>query len=398
MKLTTFASALLLGIGAAISPNLMAADAPALPPSLFLPELILPTDDIPASSEPEKLRKKYFAFSDSDFTYEYEGQQKTIDQFIDEANVRSFLILKDGKIVYERNVFPYSRWSKHQSWSVNKQILSALVGIAIEEGAISSVEDPMDQYDPRLAVNGFAGITFRQALQMSSGISYNEQEDRYNLFFDVINDYYSFGRSGATLVDKTTAPELTQAYEPDSKWQYASINSQAIAMGLTAAINKPLQEYLYEKLFDPMGIADESKILVDGDDTEFTFCCLYATSRTYAAIGLLYSNYGFYNGKQIIPADWVRLSTSFDDPTSWTGAEGVSPEGNTSDLFGFAYHWWPLKGEREDFTALGVYGQSIHILPKQNTVIVRLSGDYDTPDAHRIEAVVLGRAIADYLD
>lgn len=372
---------------------------PILPPSLFLPELVIPRDDIPAAAEPKPLKKIWWAFSDKKFSYEFEGQPKTIDDFIDEANVRSFLIVKDGKIVYERNIFPYSKRSKHQSWSINKQILSALVGIAIGEGKIDSVEDPMGKYDPRLNVNGFEGVTFRQALQMSSGINYNEKEDRFNLFFDVITNLYSFGTSGATLVDKTLAPELTRAYEPDSKWEYASINSQAIAMALTAAINVPLQEYLYDKLLNPLGVSDESSILVDGDDNEFTFCCFYATSRTYAMFGLLYANQGFYNGQQIIPADWVRLSTSFDDPTSWTGAEGVAPEGNAGiELFGFAYHWWPLDGTRNDFTALGVYGQSIHILPEQNTVIVRLSGDFDTEDAHRVEAVTLGRAIADYLD
>jgi CubicO group peptidase (beta-lactamase class C family) len=86
-----------------------------------------------------------------------------------------------------------------------------------------------------------------------------------------------------------------------------------------------------------------------------------------------------------------------DDPHSWSG-EHVNPEGICSDNFGFAYHWWPLKGDRGDFTALGVFGQSIHVLPKQNTVVGRTSGDFKVEDAHREEALVLGRAIADYLD
>lgn len=375
------------------------ADSPLLPPALFLPELLIPRDNIPASAEPKPLSKTWKKFPDSGFTYEFEGSDKTLDDFISDADVRSFMILKDGRIVYERNVFPYSKNHRHQSWSINKQILSALVGIAIGEGRIDSVEDRMDKYDPRLSKNGFQGVTFRQALQMSSGINYQEKEDRFTLFFDVITDIYTFSSSGATLVDKTLAPELTQAYAPDSKWQYASINSQAIAMALTAAINEPLQQYLYEKLLNPLGVSDESAILVDGDDNEFTFCCFYATTRTYAKFGQLYASGGYHNGQQIVPADWVRLSTSFDDPTSWTGEEGVAPEGNKGvELFGFAYHWWPLAGERNDFTALGVYGQSIHILPQQNTVIVRLSGDFDAEDAHRVEAVMLGRAIADYLD
>jgi CubicO group peptidase (beta-lactamase class C family) len=367
----------------------------ALPPELFLPEQVLNSDIIPPSWNPTQIEKIHKGFSEDDFTYEYKGQQKHLADFFSEAEVRSFLIMKDGKIVYEYYMPPYNRYSKQQSWSIAKQILSILVGIAIDEGVIDSVEDPMDQYDPRLRSNGFAGVSFRQALQMSSGISYDEQNDRFQLFFDIIENNYTLGSSGYTLVEKTTAPELVQEYAPDSRWEYASINSQAIAMALTAAVGEPLQDYLWKKLWDPMGMEDGAKILIDREHTEFTFCCHYTTTRSYAAIGQLYANGGYYNGKQIVSQDWIRLSTTLDDPHSW---EQVNPEGVSSDTFGFAYHWWPLKGDRGDFTALGVYGQSIHVLPKQDTVVVRTSGDFEVEGSHKEEAVVLGRAIADYLD
>jgi CubicO group peptidase (beta-lactamase class C family) len=282
---------------------------------------------------------------------------------------------------------------------MSKQMLSAMIGIAIEEGAIGSVEDPMDQYDSRLAENGFAGISFRQALQMSSGVTHSEQEDSVNLFLDVIADYYSFGLTGYNLIDKTTDPKLIQGYEPDSKWEYTNLNSQALVMALSGAVNRPYHEYLYEKLLNPLGVSSETKILADGEQNEFTFCCTYATSRTYAAFGQLFLNGGFYNGEQIIPEAWVRLSTTFNDPTSWTPEEGVRLDGvDGITPFGFAYHWWPLTGGRGDFTTLGVYGQSIHILPEQDTVVVRLSGDFDSADAHSVETIAFGRAIADYMD
>jgi CubicO group peptidase (beta-lactamase class C family) len=371
----------------------------SIPPELFLPELVLPQLTLPISAEPARLTKARHPAPIDHIHYEYNGETKTLNQFIADAKVRSFLVLKDGEIVYERNIFPYSQWSLHQSWSISKQILSAVIGIAIEEGAIDSIEDPMDRYDARLAENGFAGVSFRQALQMSSGILYDEKPDRYNLFMEVISNFYSFGSLGSNLVENTITPELTRAYKPDSRWQYASINSQALSMALSGAINRPYHEYLYEKLLSPLGVSSETKILVDGDYNDFGFCCIYATSRTYAAIGEMYLNDGYYNGKQIVPAQWVRLSTTFDDPTSWKPEEGVTVEGvNEVAPFGFAYHWWPLTGERGDYTALGVYGQSIHVLPKQNTVIVRLSGDYDSNNSHRVEAAVLGRTIADFLD
>jgi CubicO group peptidase (beta-lactamase class C family) len=382
-----------------LSCGIVAADESGfeLPPQLFLPELAIGNDRIQPSTYPIRLKKKYNGFSEEHFTYEYDGRQKRLADFFSEAEVRSFIVMKDEKILYEYYKPPYNRYSKQQSWSIAKQILSILVGIAIDEGVIDSVEDPMDQYDPRLSENGFAGVSFRQALQMSSGIKYDEVNDRFQLFSDIIVNNFSGGGFGHTMVDKTLAPELVPDYEPDSRWHYASINSQAIAMALAAAVGEPLQDYLWKKLWDPMGIQDSAKILVDREHTEFTFCCFYATARSYAAIGQLYANGGYYNGKQIVSQDWVRRSTTLDDPHSWSG-DYVRPGGVSSDTFGFAYHWWPLKGSRGDFTALGVFGQSIHVLPKQNTVVVRTSGDYEVEGSHKEEAVALGRAIADYLD
>jgi CubicO group peptidase (beta-lactamase class C family) len=146
---------------------------------------------------------------------------------------------------------------------------------------------------------------------MSSGVDYDEIPDRYDLFLDVIGDLYSFGALGHNLVEKVTAPELTRSYEPGSRWNYASINSQALLMALSGAIGRPYAEYLYEKLLNPLGVTSETKILMDTDYNQFGFCCIYATNRIYAAIGQMYANGGYYSGKQIIPEEWVRPSTTF---------------------------------------------------------------------------------------
>lgn len=367
-----------------------------LPPQLFLPEIVINHATIPPSTTPKQLSIKGIPGIDANFSYTFDGERKTLTQYLSDASVRSFIILKDGNIVYEYYRSPFTNQSRQQSWSVSKQVLSILVGIAIDEGKIGSVEDSMDQYEPRLSTNGFAGVSFRQALQMSSGIKFDEKKDRFNLFFDIIEDRFSLGGFGATLTEKTLDPGLTNDYEPDSIWHYASINTQAISMALAAATQSSIQDYLWEKLWNPLGISHSARILVDREHHEFTFCCLYATARSYATLGQLYANGGHYNGEQIVSSEWVRLSTTLDDTRSWSGSEGAHPEGVTSDNFGFAYHWWPLKGDRGDFTALGVYGQSVHIFPYENVVIVRLSGDH-TEGAHREESLSLNRAIADFL-
>lgn len=382
---------LLLGVIAACQ-----AQAQSLPPALFLPELVLPRETVKMSTFPASLPTASPKAPISALRYNYEGVSKSLSQYQSEAKVRAMLVIKNGKIVYEYNKFPYTKNSLHQSWSMAKQVLSAVVGIAIGEGAIRSVNDRMDAYEPALAVNGFAGVTFKQALQMSSGVAYNEEADRFKLFMDTIADYYTLGSSGYSLREKTTDALGAPAFAPGSKYQYASINSQAISMALEKAVGMPYQRYLALKLWKPMRTPDSAKVLVDRSGDAFTFCCLYATTRSYAMFGLLYAQEGRLHGRQIVSSDWVRRSTTFaGDPTNW---HAVPVNGNKLGLYGFGYHWWPLAGDREDFSALGVFGQAIHVLPKQNTVIVRISGDFDTLGAHIEENVVMGRALADYLD
>lgn len=375
----------------------LAAGAQTLPPSLFLPEVVLPRADIQASTQAVTLSKASSPKDITKLTYSFNGQTRTFTQFLSQAKVKSFMVLKNGQIVHEYHRFPHTRATLHQSWSIGKQVLSTLVGVALGEGAIHSINDRMDQYDPRLAANGFAGVTFKQALQMSSGVKYDEEADRYSLFFDVIGDFYSFGRNGSTLTEKALGAALTSAFAPGSSYQYASINSEAIKMALEKAVGMRYQDYLAQKLWQPMGMPDKAKVLVDREKTAFTFCCLYATTRDYAMFGQMYAQAGRFNGRQIVPSDYVRQATTFaGDPSNWRAADVPRKDGST--LRGFGYHWWPLEGTREDFTAAGVYGQSIHVLPKQNTVVVRLSNDYDNVEGSAHEAVILGRAIADYLE
>jgi CubicO group peptidase (beta-lactamase class C family) len=374
------------------------SNAQGLPPSLFLPELLLQREDIAAAAfRPVTLNKAIAPKDVTKVTYSFNGEVRTLNQFLTNAKVKSFMVLKNGKVVYEYNKFPSTKTTLHQSWSIGKQVLSTMVGIALDSGAIRSINDPMDQYDPRLAANGFAGVTFKQALQMTSGIKYDEEADRLALFGDVIADAYTLGAGGKTLLEKTFDAAMTSAYAPGSKFEYASINSQAIQMALEKAVGMPYQKYLTLKLWQPMGMPDAAKILVDRKNTAFTFCCLYATTRSYAMFGQMYAQGGRFNGRQIVSSDYVRKATTFaGDPSNWRAVNVPRKDG--SQIRGFGYHWWPLEGPREDFMAAGVFGQSVHILPKQNTVVTRLSGDFNNVEGSLTETTVLGRAIADYLN
>lgn len=369
--------------------------AQGLPASLQKPELILNKAIIAKSTH---IRPLAFApVPLGNVSYVFDGSGRMFNQFVSDGKVKGLIVLKNGKVVYEWYKWPTTANTKNQSWSMMKQMLSVLVGIALHEGSIRSIDDPLDQYEPRLAGNGFAGVTFKQALLMASGVKYNEEVDRVKLFTDVISDKLLLGLGGADLVEKTLDPALVREAQPGTRYQYASITSQAISMALEAATRQPIAGYLQTRLWQPLGMADDAKLLIDRKKQGFSLCCLYATARSYAVFGQMMAQGGAWNGKQVVPADWVKRSTTFADPASWAPSD-VTRDGEVLNLHGFAYTWWPLAGDRGDFQALGVYGQGIHVLPRQNTVVVRISDDYATPGAHAEEFAVFSRAVADHLD
>jgi len=380
----------------AVALSLAAASVPtqALLPQLFKPEWVLPRVTIAAPKE----GRTVLPVSPRDLggvRYTYQGATRSLNDFVGRAQVKSLLVLHNGQIVHEHHRAPFGPESLHQSWSVMKQMLSALIGRAVASGAIRSIDDPMDRYAPALKANGFAGVTFRQALTMSSGVRYDEEVDRVQLFKTVIAQRYTFGVSGATLDAETLKPELDRAYPPGSKYEYASINSQALAMALEGATGRQLRELLRQEIWEPLGMPDDARLLTDGEGSEFGLCCLYATARSYAVFGQWFAQGGQWNGRALLPADWVRRATSFDDPASWHSVH-VPRTAKTQELFGFGYHWWPLEGPRGDFTALGIHGQLVYVSPRQNIVVVRLSDDYE-PGAHNEESIALARAVVDHL-
>lgn len=368
--------------------------AQALPPQLFHPEWVLPGADVKGApngraalpSQPLDL---------SAVRYERDGQRWSVGDFQSRASVKALMVLSDGQVVYEHHRWPNGPQTLHQSWSMMKQLLSNLVGIAVQQGQIQSMDDPMDRYAPALAVNGFRGITFRQALLMSTGVRYDEEVDRVAMFKQVIAHRLSFGELGASLREKTTEPQLNRVWAPGSRYAYTSIASQALTMALEGATKQSLHTLISRQIWQPLGMPDDARVLTDAQGQDFGLCCLFATARSYAIFGQWMAQGGRWHGQAVLNEDWVQRATSFDDPGAWHSI-AVPRKAKTQELFGFAYHWWPLEGGRGDYTALGIHGQMVYVSPRQNVVVVRLSDDY-TEGSHNEEAIALFRAIADRL-
>ena len=231
---------------------------------------------------------------------------------------------------------------------------------------------------------------------MTAGVRYVEDVDRVRLFQSTILRRLSGGLVGESLAQQVASPKLDQAYQPGSRYEYASIVSQAVGMALEAATGQSVRALVQRDVWQALGVPDEGRLLVDGDGQSLALCCLYATPHTSALWGQWVMQDGVWQGQRLLPEGWMGRSAGFDDPLAWRSTAVPRPA-KTQELFGFAYHWWPLEGGQGDFTALGIHGQMVYVSPRQQLVVVRLSDDYEE-GAHNEEAIAAFRALGAHLN
>lgn len=267
-----------------------------------------------------------------------------------ETKTTSFLIVKNDSIVYERYFNNYNDSSLFTSFSVNKSFVSALVGIAVSEGKITSVNDPITKYITIFKNEGFDKITIENLLNMESGIDFDE--NYFNPFAEIGKFYY-----GRNL--KSKVAKLKVKSEPGKEYDYLSVNTLLLAMIVESATGKPLDTYYQEKLWVPLGMEYDATINIDNKKSRVVkgYCCLNARTRDYAKFGRLYLNHGNWNGKQVIPADWIKTSTTYNQ----TSKEKQS----------VYYHYQWRIDNHGNFFAQGLLGQFIFINPRTNVIIVR---------------------------
>lgn len=320
-------------------------------------------------------------------TFAFGEKEMDTAAFLDYTNTTGLIVLHDGKIVFEEYYKGETPETKHISWSVAKSFTSALVGIALYEGHIKDVMDPVTNYAPVLAESGYNNVPLKHVLQMSSGIGFNE---------DYADFYSDINRMGRTVAMRTPITEFVCSLEnvrpSGTMHHYVSMDTQVLGIVLREATGKTLTELTEEKLWKPMGMESDAYWLTDSTGMELVFGCLNAVLRDYARFGLLYMNGGKRGDKQIVPAEWVRASTTPD------GAH-VMPKDDVTSLAasGYGYQWWVPAGNRGDFLAVGVYNQFIYVNPARRVVIAKTSANahYLTDDSiSEPQATELFRAIA----
>ncbi len=296
--------------------------------------------------------------------FKFQNRTTSITEFLEETDTSALVIIHNGEIIYENYWSKGSIDTQWLSMSVAKSYISALIGIALNDGQITSLQDPISDYLPLLTGSAYDGVTIKEVLQMSSGASWNED---YN---DPNSDVNRFGRIfaiGGSLGNFTAS--LEREFPPGTIHRYNSADTQVLGMLLMKVTGKTLSDYMTEKLWKPIGAQNDGYWLIDSDGSEMAFAGFNATALDYAKLGELYRLKGRLNGQQIIPEDWVMQSITPDAPHLMPG---------TGDLiadFGYGYQWWIPPGNRQEFSAVGVYNQFIFVDPTSHVVLVKLSAN-----------------------
>lgn len=294
--------------------------------------------------------------------------------------VTGIVVLHAGAVVHEDYRLGTGRDDLRVSWSMAKSALSLLLGTLVADGTIPDLDAPVTQYAPLLRGSAYDGATIRDVLRMSSGVRFNED------YLDFWSDINRMGRVLALggSMDGFAAGLTARRGPPGSDWQYVSIDTHVIGMVIRGATGRSIPELMQERLFEPLGLDRAPYYVTDGDGVAFVLGGLNLTTRDFARIGQLVVQDGRWQGRQIVPADWIAESTA---PGPYPAEFGT----------GYGYQWWlPPEARPGEVWARGVYGQNIWIDRAHDVVIAVNSADrlFEEPEVMP-QNVAMFRAIAD---
>lgn len=274
-----------------------------------------------------------------------------IDAYMHSQQIAGLVILQDGKVRFERYGLGFDASGRWTSFSVAKSFTSTLVGAAIEDGYIKSLEDKVSQYIPDLRGSAYDEVTVRQLLTMSSGVRWDENYE------DPAADVAKFNDAKPDEgVDATVSymRKLPRAHPPGEVWHYNTGETNLLGVLVSSATGLPLAKYLQDRIWHPAGMEATATWLQGKTGHEIAGCCLQAATRDFARFGLFVLNNGNANGRQIVPADWFSQAIVKQKDIGRPGR-------------GYGFQWWTY--DDGAVAAQGIFGQGIFIDPKRRLVI-----------------------------
>ena len=286
------------------------------------------------------------------------AKQIDVERWMGANRNTGLLILKDDTILAERYNYDRRETQRFHSFSMAKTVVAMLVGVALNEGKIKSIDQRAEEFVPELKGQPYGETSLRHLLTMSSGVSFREDYDGKD---DVsVLARKTLGRQGPGGAE--TVSSFTRRVRPaGEKFYYSSAETQVLGLVLRAATGRTLADYLEEKIWKPMGAEADAAWVIDAGGYELGYTGLNATLRDWGRLGVLLANYGAVDGKQLIPAAWVKAATT---PESQHLRPGVATFRN-----GYGYQTWIIDNEGK-FALFGVRGQGIYIDPVTKVVVV----------------------------
>ncbi|MCA1791692.1 MAG: beta-lactamase family protein [Thioalkalivibrio sp.] len=322
-------------------------------------DLLFDTREIPASTRPSRLSSRPVDFGP--LTYEVDGGIHGVDDFLAHNHVTGLIVVQGGEVLLERYTPPNDPSTRWVSYSVAKSVVSLLLGAAIQDGYIGSVDDRVSDYIPLLEGSAYDAVRIRDVLQMSSGVAWNE--DYSDPDSDVSREIDFGGVERLRFLG-----ERPRVAAPGERFNYSTGEIYLVGAVVRAAVGNNLSSYLHQKIWEPFGMeADANWMLVEPGGPEYAGCCISATLRDYARLGLfVLAGDVSDHGHRVLPEEWLAESTT------------PSPAND-----GYGYLWW--LADDGAFTARGIFGQMIHIDPDRDLVIAT-HGAWPSPTGEAFSA------------
>jgi CubicO group peptidase (beta-lactamase class C family) len=328
---------------------------------------LFPSRAIATSAAPSPLTR---AAREPQVTYEFEGERRTLDDYLNARPATGLLIARGDTILVERYQYGRTDTQLMTSFSMAKSITGLLIGIALEERAIRSIDDTAETYVPELKGSEYGRTPIKALLLMSSGVVFTEQYN--NPSSDIFTlSQLTIGQDQAGSVEAVRRFNNRRA-EPGKLFSYASAESSVLGLVLSRATGRPVADYASEKLWQPLGAEAGANWIVDAKGNEVTYAFYNAVLRDWARLGLMLAHGGAWNGRQIVPESWLRASTTVHPDWPWRG---------------YGYHIWISPTDSKQFFLSGLRGQFVWVDPATKTVLVQTSLNGDWQAARELEAL-----------
>ena len=314
-----------------------------------------------------------------DYTYR---EPSTLLDYLNRYPITALLIAHGETILFEHYQYARTDTDRFLSQSMVKTIVGMLVGIAMSEGKIHSVDDTAATYVPELAGTAYGATPLRALLHMASGVKFAET---YKPGDDISKlGHALFGRNAPGAVAAVRQFDFRDA-PPSTRWYYASAETEVLGLVLSRAVHMTLSDYLSTRIWQKLGMESDAAWAIDPTGQEAAYCCFVATLRDWARVALLLANDGAWHGQQIVPKQWL-----IDATTVAPGDEYLAP-GYLGRYTGYGYQVWLLPRGHRNFGFFGLHGQRIFVDPDAKLVMVQTA--VFTGTAAPVETTVLWNAL-----